>query len=237
MRIALASYEFKNKDVAFNLRQMERALKAVRGKAELLCFGEAFLQGFDALCWDHKIDLEIALEQNSEPIRSACALSEQYGVDLGFGYIERAGEDLYSSYALIENGRPAHNYRRVSRGWKEYWRTDAHYREGDTVEGFLYRGETVQLALCGDMWDYPERFRTNGLLLWPVYVNFSAEEWKANEADYAAQAALAADRVLLVDSLCRETEPDGVGGAFYFRGGRTVEKLPFGDEGILLVTL
>jgi hypothetical protein len=24
-----------------------------------------------------------------------------------------------------------HLYRRVSKGWKEYWRTDSHYREGD----------------------------------------------------------------------------------------------------------
>lgn len=49
MRIGLASYEVKNKDVAFNLSQMERAMEKARGKVELLCFGEAFLQGFDAL--------------------------------------------------------------------------------------------------------------------------------------------------------------------------------------------
>ena len=24
-----------------------------------------------------------------------------------------------------------HLYRRVSKGWKEYWRTDSHYQEGD----------------------------------------------------------------------------------------------------------
>ena len=49
MRIGLASYEVKNKDVAFNLSQMERAMEKAQGKVELLCFGEAFLQGFDAL--------------------------------------------------------------------------------------------------------------------------------------------------------------------------------------------
>lgn len=237
MRIALASYEFRNKDISFNLCQIERGLETVSGEADLLCFGEAFLQGFDALCWDYQTDLMTAVSQDSELMDSICTLSKRYGVDLGVGYIEHADEDLYSSYALIEDGRLARNYRRISRGWKEYWHTDAHYREGDSTEEFFYRGETMQLALCGDMWDYPERFRTSGILLWPVFVDFSSEEWQENEASYSAQAALASDRAVLVDSLCYESEPNGIGGAFYFRGGKTVEKLTTGTEGILIVTL
>jgi len=237
MRIALASYEFRNKDISFNLHQIERGMEAVCGKADLLCFGEAFLQGFDALCWDYQTDLMMAIPQKSELVDSICNLSKRYGVDLGVGYIERAGDDLYSSYMLIEDGRFAHNYRRISHGWKEYWRTDEHYREGDSTEEFFYRGETMQIALCGDMWDYPERFHTSGILLWPVFVDFSSEEWQENEADYAAQATLASDRTVLVDSLCYESEPNGIGGAFYFRSGRTAEKLTTGTEGVLIVTL
>ena len=45
MKIGLVSYRSENKNIPFNLMQIERALKEAQGQAELLCFGEAFLQG------------------------------------------------------------------------------------------------------------------------------------------------------------------------------------------------
>lgn len=54
----LASYEFRNNDVTFNTAHMERAMKAAQGKVGLLCFGETFLQGFDALSWEYENDAE-----------------------------------------------------------------------------------------------------------------------------------------------------------------------------------
>ncbi len=56
MRIGLVSYAFKNKDIAFNIGEIEKVLSETTGRVDLLCFGEAFLQGFDALCWDYDID-------------------------------------------------------------------------------------------------------------------------------------------------------------------------------------
>ena len=56
MRIALAAYAFKNGDIGFNLSQIERGFKDAHGKADILCFGECFLQGFDALNWDFEND-------------------------------------------------------------------------------------------------------------------------------------------------------------------------------------
>ena len=80
-------------------------------------------------------------------------------IDLLFGYVEREGDSLYSSCALMQKGQLLYNYRRVSQGWKHYWRTDHHYREGDTVEVFSYRGKRCAIALCGDLWDNcAERF-------------------------------------------------------------------------------
>ena len=52
MRIGLTSYRCKNRDIGFNLSQIERAMKKVQDQADLLCFGEAFLQGFDSLSWE-----------------------------------------------------------------------------------------------------------------------------------------------------------------------------------------
>ncbi len=38
MRIGLASYKCKNKDVTFNLMQIEKAMRKVQGKVDLICF-------------------------------------------------------------------------------------------------------------------------------------------------------------------------------------------------------
>lgn len=233
MKIGLASYEFRNNDVAFNISQMEKAMKSAQGKADLLCFGETFLQGFDALSWNYEADKDIAVSADSEVMKRLCGMTVRYGTDLLFGYIEKCGDVLYSSCALMEAGKLAYNYRRISKGWKEYSITDEHYAEGcDTCE-ILYRGQRVQIALCGDMWEYPERFQTEGILIWPVYVNFELDEWARYEGEYAAQSLLAARKTLMVNPLSQE--PRSHGGAFCFADGEVQEKLSCDTEGILIV--
>ena len=55
--IALASKAFVNGNVSANLVTMLDTMAEAAGRgAELVCFGEAFLQGFDSLCWDCAID-------------------------------------------------------------------------------------------------------------------------------------------------------------------------------------
>lgn len=235
MKIGLASYEFINRDLTFNVAQMEKAMKAASGKADLLCFGETFLQGFDALDWKYESDRSMAIPAESPVMEQLCRMAVQYGLDLLFGYLEKSGEAIYSSCAVIVDGKLAWNYRRVSKGWKEYRLTDGHYQEGGQVQEFMYRGQPIMIALCGDMWDFPERFQTDGLLIWPVYVNFTEEEWAANESDYAEQARLAAHEALMVNSLSHE--PDACGGAFHFVDGQTKEKLKFRKEDILIVEI
>lgn len=234
MRIGLVSYRCENKNISFNLSQTERAMREAQGKVDLLCYGEAFLQGFDSLCWDYESDRDMAVEMGSETIWQLRQWTQQYGVALLMGYLEKEQETLYSSCIVIENGEILHNYKRISRGWKEFWKTDEHYREGQTVDSFLFRGKAVTIALCGDLWDYPEKFETDGLLIWPVYVNFTPEEWEQEQLEaYAKQAALAADNVLMVNPL--DSDPVSHGGAFCFRKGEIIARLPFDREGILIV--
>lgn len=67
MKIALASAKFINKDVAHNLIEMEKFMCiAKENGADLLCFGEAFLLGFDSLCWNYESDKSMALSTDSE---------------------------------------------------------------------------------------------------------------------------------------------------------------------------
>jgi len=235
MKIGLAVYRSVNNDIAFNISQIEKAMSAAQGTVDLLCLGEAFLQGFDSLSWNYETDRSVAVSADSDVMRHLCDMTLRYQVDLLLGYIEACGDAIYSSCAVIENGRLICNYRRISRGWKEYTITDQHYREGEGPVSFLYHGQPVTIALCGDLWDLPERFKTDGLLIWPVYLNFGLDEWASAEADYAAQADLAARKALMVNPISKE--PVSHGGAFYFVDGAVKEKLPYDVEGILTVEL
>ena len=234
MWIGLVSYRCENGNTAFNISQMESALRETKGRVDLLCFGEAFLQGFDSLCWDYEKDRRIAVEQSSETMRYLCGLTLEYGTALLTGYIEKDGERLYSSCAVLANGEIVHNYRRISKGWKEYSITDHHYCEGDDTREFSLNGKSIRLALCGDLWDFPERFWTDQLLIWPVYVNYTVEAWEGGLlSEYAAQAALAAEETLMVNPLDRQ--PENHGGSFRFQRGKVTARIPFDQEQILIV--
>ncbi len=217
----------------FNMSQMEKALQESRGKVDLLCFGETFLQGFDSLCWDFQTDKDIAVTQDSAVMQRICNLTVKYQTDLLFGYVERNGDSIYSSCAVIVKGKLVHNYRRISRNWKEYDRTDCHYCEGATTDEFLYHGRKIMIALCGDQWLFPERFKTDDLLIWPVYVNFDMEEWKTCEQEYADQALLACPKALMINSIT--DDPVSHGNAFYFHNGKIEQKLSYDREAVLIV--
>ena len=62
MRIGLAAYKFINNDIEFNINQIEKALQSANN-IDMLCFGEAFLQGFDAFNWNYDNDKNIAISK------------------------------------------------------------------------------------------------------------------------------------------------------------------------------
>lgn len=235
MKIALAAARLKNRDILYNLSQISRYIHAAGQEgAELICFGESFLQGFDCLDWEYEKDRETAVSTDSPAFKQVCFLSEETGVDVLFGFVERQGEALYSACALVEKGVLTHCYRRVSQGWKEYNCTDAHYQEGAAAEIFRYRGKDCLLALCGDLWDCPEQFaQGEELLFWPVYISFPPEEWKGGvREEYARQGAKCCAKTLFVNSVA---DDDAYGGACLFENGAVSAELPMGKEGMLVV--
>lgn len=234
MRFGLCTYESKNNDIAFNMAQIGRALKESAGKADCVIFGEAFLQGFDSLSWDIEKDRKVAVSTDSAEFKKLKELTIQYKSAIVFGYIESADEDFYSSCAVIDNGELLHNYRRISVGWRER-NVDKHYKEGMETAEFKLRGELLNIALCGDMWDYPEKFKTDGILIWPVYCNYEVEDWKTEEVEYALQSKLAAKRVLLVNPMSKD--PDSHGGAFFFEDGKISAKAEYDKETVLIVEI
>ena len=242
-RIAAACLRIRDGDISANLSAMEKAARrAKEAGAELCCFGECALQGFNCLDWHFEDDRTVGVSVESDLFRTLCSLSREIGIDLLFGFIEREGESLYSSCALLSGGRLFHLYRRVSRGWKEYGKTDGHYREGDEILPFKYRGMRCLVALCGDLWDdTADRFRLSGidLLLWPVYICYSPEEWDGGiETEYAEKAAEFARKAVLINSIgTLDGKPDAFGGCAFFEDGKTSARLPMNEEGILLIDL
>lgn len=234
MILGLAAYKFINKEIDFNISQIEKAIKSSK-EIDLLCFGEAFLQGFDAFNWHYENDKNIAISKDSSVMKKLEKLSDDYNIDLAFGYLEKNGEELYSSYAVIINGKLTYNYRRITIGWKEYSKTDSHYKEGNDVLKFNYKGHNITVALCGDLWECPEKFKSEDLLLWPVYVNFTIDEWKNEEIEYSKQALIACNNTLMINSLSRN--PDCSGGCFYFKDGKIKEKLNYNIEDILILEI
>ena len=237
MKIGLVSYEFKNGEIEYNIEKIEKAIISANGKADLLCFGETFLQGFDSLSWNYETDKDVAIAKDSLIVEKLKKLSEKYKIDLGIGYIEREKEKIYSSFIVIEKGKTIHNYRRITKNWKEYSITDEHYCEGEISDTFIYKNREFKIALCGDMWICPKKFKTSGILLWPVYCNFTKDEWENTEQyDYAKQSKLASNNVLLVNSITKD-EPISVGGAYYFKNGKIEKSLELDKEDILIVEM
>ena len=232
MKAGLASFEFRNNDLDFNMNQIKHALFNFP-EADLICFGEAFLQGFDALSWNYEIDKNIALSQDSSVFQTLKLWTKMTNKALMIGYIERENECLYSSYALISQGNVVHNYRRITKGWKEISKTDSHYCEGTEIHSFHFKGKNFLIALCGDLWDTPESFKTDCTIIWPVYVDYSKEEWSTALEEYAAQAQLASNHVFFINSISKN--PSALGGAFVFEKGQVTQALPFETPGMLIV--
>ena len=105
MRIGLAAYRCENGNTEYNLKQIERALAESCGQVDLICFGEAFVQGFDSLTWNYGVDKETAIDAASPEFRRLCELSSQYGVAILTGYIERSGTASIPPAPCFAKGR------------------------------------------------------------------------------------------------------------------------------------
>lgn len=245
MKIALASTLVKDRDVAYNTSVMIRTIEACKGKADMVVFGESVLQGFNCLDWVYSTDKKIAVLANGPEISAIAEAAKCYSVAVSFGYIEKDGESLYSSQIVLdERGELLHNYRRISAGWKNYWLTDNHYKEGSCFSSFVYSGKRFAIGLCGDLWidGKPEEMKSLGadIVLWPVYCDFDPDEWNGTvKFEYAQQASLCGETVLYVNPVCNDASAAdrATGGAALLQGGSITAEFPAGLPGLLFVEL
>ncbi len=244
MRIALAATPVIDREVQHNLQVILDTVSALTGKADLVLFGEAVLQGFDAFTWNYDQDCSLAVATDDPAIDQIRTVAKQSAIAVSFGYLEKAGDCLYSSQLFIgADGEILQNFHRVSPGWKEPC-ADHHYAEGENFVPFTYLGKRLVIGLCGDLWTpgRPEELLAldADTILWPVYCDYDPGEWNAQiKLEYAEQAKLCGRNVLLVNPVCMTSSPAGTslaaGGAAWFRDGSVMKELPAGGQGVLLV--
>ena len=137
MRIGLVSSLMKDNDIKHQLAEMERHL-ANHKNVDLFCFGESFLRGFEGLTWDYDEDIKRAFDQNDSVIFFIRRLAQKYHCGISFGFIEKIGPALFSSYLIIDSdGKTINVFQRLSPGWKEPVAT-ALYQEGNSFKTFRF---------------------------------------------------------------------------------------------------
>ena len=64
MKIALAAVGFLTNDIDYNFHKIKETVKKYSSQADLILFGESFLQGFDCLTWDYSRDCKSGFINN-----------------------------------------------------------------------------------------------------------------------------------------------------------------------------
>lgn len=246
MRIALAALYFKNGDIEYNLEAVSKTLAKLEGKVDFVIFGESFIQGFDGLTWDYEKDYPKMLTLKHPRIEHIQGLAKKHHLAVCIGLFENDRGHYYDSQITMDSdGNIINVYRRISASWKEEFVTDGRYAEGESFSSFELLGKTFMVAICGDLW-YDDILKkaqqaVSDYLIWPVYLDYSAERWNNEEKYvYAKQAALLSRPTFLVN--CLAIDKDDIsyyskGGACYFNNGEIIHEIPSGDEGILIVEI
>lgn len=242
LKCALAAMGFINKDIWYNKKVIIDTMIKCADTADLVLFGEAFLQGFYGAAFEVEHDKKIAVSRDDFIIKEICAAAKKYKIAVSFGFIEKEENCFYSSQMTIaSDGTLINLYRRVSPGWKEAFANEQ-YREGDGFHTFSYMDRKIAIGLCGDFW-----FDTNiekvkqlrpDLVFWPVYTDFNDDEWNTSmKYEYAVQAGKIGGKVLYVNSVCKDREAAEIakGGAALFLDGKISQEIPAGKEELLLV--
>ena len=243
MKCALAAVGFINGNIGYNKAAIADALRNCADKADVVIFGEAFLQGFFGINFTAAYDRACALSRGDVAIQEMCNMAKEYAIAVSFGFIEKEGDAFFSSQMTVDkNGRMIDLYRRVSPGWKESF-AGKEYREGDGFHTFDFLGRKVAVGLCGDLWYEENIAHLNELkpdiIWWPVYTDYNTSEWNNTaKLEYAAQAGKLKVPVLYVNSVDKSDGVEGAkGGAALFENGRIKAELPAGAEGILIAKL
>ncbi|URZ86927.1 carbon-nitrogen hydrolase family protein [Floricoccus penangensis] len=222
MKLVLTSAQFLNNQLSVNIKNLQEISSKYHNKdIDFICFGEAYLQGFDGLTWNINEDINRAISIEDKVITDLQEYSKINNIGNAFGYIEKDSGKLYSSYIVIDkNGEILANYRRISQGWKVQEADPTVYLHNSSKTVFFnYEGKKIGLGLCGDFWEHPGIYADleADLYIWPVFIDYTKKEWEEGaQKEYADQALLVGKNVAMINSVYPN---QAYGGATYFVDG------------------
>jgi len=242
MKCALAALGFINENIQYNKSIIIDTMVKCSKTADIVIFGEAFLQGFYAATFDVEHDKQLAISADDSIVKEICDTAKKQKIAVSFGFIESLGDCFYSSQITIDSdGAVLDIYRRVSPGWK-LPEAGKQYLEGDGFHTFSYLDRTIAVGLCGDLWFDENIIKINQLhpnvVFWPVYTDFNYDEWNSSmKYEYAEQVNRLQGKILYVNSVCLDKDEEEIarGGAVLFIDGKIHAEIPSGKENILIV--
>jgi predicted amidohydrolase len=160
IRASVVQFEPVPQDADANLRTVRRlAERAVADGAQLVIFPEMCLIGYWYLRRRSAEELRALSEPADGPhIREAAALARELGVGIGVGFLERAGDQLFNSYALCLPDGAVHVHRKLHAFEHEAVSSGAGYTVFDTPWGVR-----MGILICWDN-NLVENVRATALL-------------------------------------------------------------------------
>lgn len=139
VRVAAVQFHHQPGDKPGNLARMQRMVAdaAERG-AELIVFPECCVTGY----WHLRKLTRDALQELAEPVpqgpttQTLLEWSRAYGISIGAGLIERAGEHLYNSYVVTLVNGDCHWHRKLHAFVSPYLSSGDRFTVFDTPHGF-----------------------------------------------------------------------------------------------------
>ena len=89
MRCICASMGFINENITHNKNTIIRTIQKYSCVADIIIFGEAFLQGFYGPTFDVEHDKQLSITQDSNIIDEICCVAKEYATAVSFGFIEK----------------------------------------------------------------------------------------------------------------------------------------------------
>lgn len=118
----------------------EKMQEADKQHVDILCFPECFLQGYTL---DERETEERAIDLKLPTFEDILKELEQYNVTIILGLIEKDGDGLYNTAAVIRQGKLLGKYRKVHLFEPNFW-------PGEVYPVFSVDGLTLGINICYD---------------------------------------------------------------------------------------
>lgn len=226
MKIILETLESIDYDMKTNILNMiSKIQSAAHQQADLICFGESFLQGVQVLSWDPIQDAHLAIKIYSVEMKILMECAKYYQIAIAFGFYEECYRSFYSSYVFIDDqGMILDMYRCCNADWQDNQADTSRYRSGTSFHTFTYKGKRFISTLGNDLNDsqFVEKINEfeKDIILCPTVGCIDEEAWAQKQAQFIAQYIRVNQDLLIIPTLSLQS---CVGTSIYLHEGK-VEK-------------